>query len=303
MKGTVTVMNQNNAITEEETPYYKSKTDADFDEVDEINYYLRDLRRTTLLTPEEEIELSKRIQKGSKAAKERLINSNLRLVVKIAKHYLNTRFSLMDLIQEGNIGLIKAAEKFDHAKGCRFSTYASWWIRHSILRSLAKKGRAVRIPYRKEDSVKYIEQARRSLANRYNRQPTMEEISKELNCAVKEIEDILNISQPTVSLNAPLNDTDFHLENTISASHSMEPDTIVIDKSLHTTLQEILKSLMNVEEMILRYRFGLYNGTNYTLLKTSSLFGVSAETIRQIEMKALNKLRIRNKHLKAYIMN
>ncbi len=272
----------------------------DFEDLS-INQYFNAINQVDLLTPEEEIELAKKKCKGDEKAKEALINANLRLVVKIAKNYTNLESSLIDLIQEGNLGLIRAAEKFDYKMGCRFSTYASYWIKHYITRFIAKRSRTIRVPIRKGDLFKKIKRAQDELTNELGKEPSYKDIADMLGIDERSVSDILEVFQPTVSLEYPLNDEEFNLYEVVSDEKFLSPDTSISRRDLKKELEIAMESLMENERLILTKRFGLDGNEPVTLKDVGNEFGISAETVRQIEARAMQKIKQRFAYLADYI--
>jgi RNA polymerase primary sigma factor len=272
----------------------------DFEDLS-INQYFNAINQVELLTPEEEIELAKKKGKGDEKAKEALINANLRLVVKIAKNYTNLESSLIDLIQEGNLGLIRAAEKFDYKMGCRFSTYASYWIKHYITRFIAKRSRTIRVPIRKGDLFKKIKRAQDELTNELGKEPSYKDIADMLGIDERSVSDILEVFQPTVSLEYPLNDEEFNLYEVVSDEKFLSPDTSISRRDLKKELEIAMESLMENERLILTKRFGLDGNEPVTLKDVGNEFGISAETVRQIEARAMQKIKQRFAYLADYI--
>ncbi|MGV7928694.1 MAG: RNA polymerase sigma factor RpoD/SigA [Spirochaetota bacterium] len=267
-----------------------------------INQYFHAINAVKLLTAEEEVELAMAKCEGNELAKERLINANLRLVVKIAKNYTSLEPSLIDLVQEGNLGLIRAAEKFDYKMGCRFSTYASYWIKHYITRFIAKRSRTIRIPIRKGDLFKKIRRAQESLTNDLGKEPSTREIADLLGVDENTVVDIIEVFQPTVSLEHPLNDDEFNLYEVVSDEKYQSPDQSVYRKELRDELEEAMSSLMDNEKKILRMRFGFDDDRPVTLKEVGAEFGISAETVRQIESRAMKKIKKKFAHLENYLM-
>ncbi len=272
----------------------------DFEDLS-INQYFSAINQIDLLTPEEEIELAKKKCKGDEKAKEALINANLRLVVKIAKNYTNLESSLIDLIQEGNLGLIRAAEKFDYKMGCRFSTYASYWIKHYITRFIAKRSRTIRVPIRKGDLFKKIKRVQDELTNELGKEPSYKDIADMLGIDERSVSDILEVFQPTVSLEYPLNDEEFNLYEVVSDEKFLSPDTSISRRDLKKELEIAMESLMENERLILTKRFGLDGNEPVTLKDVGNEFGISAETVRQIEARAMQKIKQRFAYLADYI--
>ncbi len=270
------------------------------DKDDILKSYFDQIRRTPLLTFEEELELSRRVQAGDDKARDKLVESNLRLVVKIARQFVTPDVALIDLIQEGNLGLIRAAQKYDYNRNVRFSTYASWWIKQSITRSLANKRRAIRIPHRKEEALKKIQRAYTMLSQVLMRSPTTAEISKETGIQPAEVDSILEMSNATVSL-----DMETSIENgslmDVFEDRTYAPDREVIDASVRENTLDFLARLMEKEKKILMYRFEFFGGKKYTLKRIGEEMGISPETVRQIEIRALAKLRENAEELRDYV--
>ena len=268
---------------------------------DPVKVYLKDIGRVPLLSPEEEIELAIRIENNDKEAKEILTKANLRLVVSIAKKYVGRGMMFLDLIQEGNLGLIKAVDKFDHSKGFKFSTYATWWIRQSITRAIADQGRTIRIPVHMVETINKVKKASNMLLHRDGKEPSPEDIAKELGLGVDKVREILRISQEPVSLETPIGEEeDSHLGDFIPDEDALSPADAAAMTFLKTKVNEVLETLTPREAEVLRLRFGLGEGTPQTLEEVGKAFNVTRERIRQIEAKALRKLRhpSRSKHLK-----
>jgi RNA polymerase primary sigma factor len=265
----------------------KAKTVRDDDT---IKAYFSQIRKTPLLTFDEELELSKRIEAGDEEARKKLIEANLRLVVKIAKAYVSNDVALLDLVQEGNLGLLKAASKYDHRKKVRFSTYASWWIKQAITRALSNKRRSIRLPHRKEDALRKIQRAYNTLSQRYMRRPSVEEVANEVGIASDEVVQILNISTGPVSLDSDINSESGTLHD-VFEDYSYAPDTEIMHQVRREETLRFLERLREKERKILLYRFAFYGGKKYTLKRISDEMGISPETVRQIEMRALRKLR------------
>ncbi|HAK44372.1 MAG TPA: RNA polymerase subunit sigma-70 [Spirochaeta sp.] len=265
-----------------------------------IKSYFRQIQKYPLLDFEEEIELSKRIQSGDEAAQKKLVESNLRLVVKISKPYVSKDMSFLDVIQEGNLGLMKAAEKYDYRKNVRFSTYAAWWIRQAIVRAISNKRRPIRLPHRKEEIIRKIKQAYYSLSQIYMREPTTEEISEELKIDIVELTTIIQMSGDIVSLDAEINEDSGTLI-TMFEDKSFEPAAAVFNKFMRADTLKTLDILADKEKQVLLYRYSFYDGKKYTLKKIGDKFGISPETVRQIEMRALKKLSKESEKLREYV--
>lgn len=269
---------------------------------DALQAYYAQIRETTLLTAEEEHELSRRIQNGDAAARTRLIESNLRLVVKIAKAYVSPDVSLLDLIQDGNMGLLKAAGRFDYRKNVRFSTYAAWWIKQAITRSLANRRRAIRLPHRKEDALKRIQRAYNYLSQRLMRTPTVDEIADEVFMQREDVSEIMRIAVTPVSLDSEINEDHGTIMDLLE-DNSYAPDGIVMMGILREETWNSINRLKKREQEVLRFRYALDGGERYTLKRISDEMGISPETVRQIEMRAIKKLRIEADHLKQMMVN
>jgi RNA polymerase primary sigma factor len=274
--------------------------------LDSVQMYLREIGRVALLKGEEEIELAKRIEKGDEAAKQRLTNANLRLVVSIAKRYVgrSPNLTLLDLIQEGNIGLFKAVEKYDWRRGYKFSTYATWWIRQAITRALADQSRTIRIPVHMVETISKYTQVKRRLLQDLGREPLPEEIASEMGVEIDKVRQIIKISQETISLEAPVggDEEDSTLGEFIEDEKTSMPHHSAARRLLKEQLGVILVDLSPREQKILKMRFGLEDGVTHTLEEVGKEFGVTRERIRQIEAKALDKIRLHghSKKLKGY---
>ena len=265
-----------------------------------LNAYLANLRKDKLLSADEEKALSKRILNGDKQAREVLINSNLRLVVKIAKGYLSNDMELLDLIQEGNLGLIKAADKFDFKKNVRFSTYASFWIKQSIARALSNKSRMIRLPHRKEEKLRKITRAKNKLSKDFGRIPDPTELAIETKIDETEVNKILNLPDKVLSIESTGNDVHYALKNSVE-DPKYNPDYIVMRNYLKEKTEEMLKILTEKEKKVLLYRYSFFQGEKYTLKDIGDTLSISPETVRQIEMRALKKIREHFSHLKDFM--
>ena len=271
---------------------------------DPVRMYLKEIGRISLLTPEEEMELSVKVANGDEEAKNRLAESNLRLVVSIAKRYVGRGLLFLDLIQEGNIGLMKAVDKFDYDKGYKFSTYATWWIRQAITRALADQARTIRIPVHMVETINKMARIQRQLTLELNREPTEEEIAKKMGISVEKVRDVIKISQDPVSLETPIGEEDdSHLGDFVKDINAMTPEEYATNEILKEEIKAVLETLQEREQEVLELRFGLIDGTSHTLEEVGKRFNVTRERIRQIEAKALRKLRhpSRAKRLKDFL--
>ena len=271
---------------------------------DPVRMYLREIGRIPLLSYDEELELAKKVLAGDEAAKQKLAESNLRLVVSIAKKYVGRGMLFLDLIQEGNMGLIKAVEKFDYTKGYKFSTYATWWIRQAITRAIADQARTIRIPVHMVETINKLIRTSRHLLQQLGREPTPEEIAAEMEIPVEKVTEIQKIAQDPVSLETPIGEEDdSHLGDFIQDDDSPEPQDAAAYTLLREQLEEVMKTLTPREAKVLKLRFGLEDGKSRTLEEVGKEFNVTRERIRQIEAKALRKLRhpSRSKKLKDYM--
>ncbi len=271
---------------------------------DPVRMYLKEIGKVPLLTAEEEIELAKRMELGDQEAKKRLAEANLRLVVSIAKRYVGRGMLFLDLIQEGNLGLIKAVEKFDYRKGYKFSTYATWWIRQAITRAIADQARTIRIPVHMVETINKLIRVSRQLLQELGREPTPEEIAKEMDMPVERVREILKISQEPVSLETPIGEEeDSHLGDFIQDDNVPVPADAAAFTLLKEQLEDVLGTLTEREQKVLTLRFGLEDGRARTLEEVGKEFNVTRERIRQIEAKALRKLRhpSRSRKLKDYL--
>ena len=271
---------------------------------DPVRMYLKEIGKISLLSLEEETKLSERIVNGDEEAKNILAESNLRLVVSIAKRYVGRGMLFLDLIQEGNIGLMKAVEKFDSNKGYKFSTYATWWIRQAITRAIADQARTIRVPVHMVETINKLSRCQRQLTLELNREPTDEELSKKMGISPDKIREVLKIAQDPVSLETPIGEEDdSHLGDFVKDERSMSPEEYTIHEMLKDEISDVLLTLTEREEQVLRLRFGLDDGSCKTLEEVGQMFGVTRERIRQIEAKALRKLRhpSRSRKLKDFL--
>ena len=271
---------------------------------DPVRMYLKEIGKVPLLTAEEEIEIAKRLETGDEEAKKKLSEANLRLVVSIAKRYVGRGMLFLDLIQEGNLGLIKAVEKFDYRKGFKFSTYATWWIRQAITRAIADQARTIRIPVHMVETINKLIRVSRQLLQQYGREPTPEEIAKEMGISEAKVREIIKIAQEPVSLETPIGEEeDSHLGDFIADDDTPAPAEAASFALMKEQLLDVLDTLTPREEKVLRLRFGLDDGRQRTLEEVGKEFNVICERIRQIEAKALRKLRhpSRSKKLKDYL--
>ncbi|HBY89252.1 MAG TPA: RNA polymerase sigma factor RpoD [Aerococcaceae bacterium] len=271
---------------------------------DPVRMYLKEIGRVDLLTADEEVSIAKRIEDGDDLAKQELAEANLRLVVSIAKRYVGRGMSFLDLIQEGNMGLMKAVDKFDYHKGFKFSTYATWWIRQAITRAIADQARTIRIPVHMVETINKLVRVQRTLLQDLGREPTPEEIGAEMDLPTEKVREILKIAQEPVSLETPIGEEDdSHLGDFIEDEGAMSPEAFTSSSLLREQLEDVLDTLTDREENVLRLRFGLDDGNIRTLEQVGKVFGVTRERIRQIEAKALRKLRhpSRSKQLKDFL--
>ena len=271
---------------------------------DPVRMYLKEIGRISLLSPEEELELSEKVAAGDEDAKNKLAESNLRLVVSIAKRYVGRGLLFLDLIQEGNIGLMKAVDKFDSDKGYKFSTYATWWIRQAITRALADQARTIRVPVHMVETINKMSRIQRQLTLELNREPSEEELAKKMGISVEKVREVIKISQEPVSLETPIGEEDdSHLGDFIKDESSMSPEEYATNEILKEEIKSVLMTLQVREQEVLELRFGLIDGTCHTLEEVGKKFNVTRERIRQIEAKALRKLRhpSRAKKLKDFL--
>lgn len=271
---------------------------------DPVRMYLKEIGKISLLSLDEELALSKRIEEGDEEAKRLLAESNLRLVVSIAKRYVGRNLSFLDLIQEGNIGLMKAVDKFDASKGYKFSTYATWWIRQAITRAIADQAKTIRVPVHMVETINKLKRIQRQMTLELNREPTEAELAKKMNTTEEKVREIFKISQDPLSLETPIGEEDdSHLGDFLKDESSMSPEEYAINEVLKDEIEEVLCTLTPREEEVLKLRFGLKGGTCHTLEEVGNMFGVTRERIRQIEAKALRKLRhpSRSRKLKDYL--
>ena len=290
-------------VTEEEIAETEAMVDT-FSTDDPVRMYLKEIGKVSLLTAEEEVALAKRMAEGDEEAKQRMAEANLRLVVSIAKRYVGRGMLFLDLIQEGNMGLIKAVEKFDYTKGYKFSTYATWWIRQAITRAIADQARTIRIPVHMVETINKVIRVSRQLLQELGHDPSAEEIAEEMNMPVEKVRDILKIAQEPVSLETPIGEEeDSHLGDFIPDEEASEPSEAASFTLLKEQLMEVLATLTPREEKVLRMRFGLEDGRTRTLEEVGREFNVTRERIRQIEAKALRKLRhpSRSKKLRDFL--
>ena len=269
---------------------------------DPVRMYLREIGKVSLLSASEEVELARKMEEGDEAAKQRLIDANLRLVVSIAKKYIGRGMLFLDLIQEGNLGLIRAVEKFDYKRGFKFSTYATWWIRQAITRAIADQARTIRVPVHMVETINKMVRVSRQLVQQLGREPSDEEIAHEMGIESSRVEEIRRISQLPVSLETPIGEEeDSQLGDFIEDHELPSPDDAAAGHLLHEQIEEMLATLSAREREVLHYRFGLEDGHSYTLEEVGRKFNVTRERIRQIEAKALRKLRQPSRKLKDFL--
>ena len=271
---------------------------------DPVRMYLKEIGKISLLSLDEELALSKRVEEGDEEAKRLLAESNLRLVVSIAKRYVGRNLSFLDLIQEGNIGLMKAVDKFDASKGYKFSTYATWWIRQAITRAIADQAKTIRVPVHMVETINKLKRIQRQMTLELNREPTEAELAKKMNTTEEKVREIFKISQDPLSLETPIGEEDdSHLGDFLKDESSMSPEEYAINEVLKDEIEEVLCTLTPREEEVLKLRFGLQDGIERTLEEVGAELGVTRERIRQIEAKALRKMRhpSRSKKLKDFL--
>ena len=288
--------------TDEELAHYDDLGEGRLD--DPVRMYLKEIGKIKLLKPEEELELAKKMAAGDAEARRRMSEANLRLVVSIAKRYVGRGMQLLDLIQEGNLGLMKAVEKFDYTKGYKFSTYATWWIRQSITRAIADQARTIRIPVHMVETINRVLRTSHSMVQTLGREPTTQEVADELHMDLQKVEEIMKIAQEPVSLETPIGEEeDSHLGDFIQDDEASQPSEEASYTLLREQLEEVLGTLTDREQEVLRMRFGLRDGKPHTLEEVGKEFDVTRERIRQIESKALRKLRhpSRSKKLRDFL--
>ncbi|MBQ3347411.1 MAG: RNA polymerase sigma factor RpoD [Synergistaceae bacterium] len=303
-KSEIDKMPQQNDAREEFIPTVDSEMGKldDIPLTDPVRMYLREIGKVSLLTAAEEVELAKKMENGDTEAKKRLIDANLRLVVSIAKKYIGRGMLFLDLIQEGNLGLIRAVEKFDYRRGFKFSTYATWWIRQAITRAIADQARTIRVPVHMVETINKMVRMSRLLVQELGREPTDEEIANKMGIEPSRVEEIRRISQLPVSLETPIGEEeDSQLGDFIEDHELPSPDEAAAGHLLHEQIEEMLSALSEREREVLHFRFGLEDGHSYTLEEVGKKFNVTRERIRQIEAKALRKLRQPSKKLKDFL--
>ena len=279
-------------VEEEESDPATVVTKEDSFTEDSVRLYLREIGRVKMIKPDEEIELARRISKGDEEAKKKLIQANLRLVISIAKKYVNRGLPFQDLIQEGNLGLIRAAEKFDHTKGFKFSTYATWWIRQAISRGLADKSRTIRVPVHMVESINKMKKTSARLAQELGRKPTEQELASSMDLPVSKVQEIIQADREPISMEMPLNrDEETYLGDLIEDSESSRPDANTEEQLMRQDLNRMLSQLTPRERDIMHLRYGLEDGRQRTLEEVGRLFNITRERVRQIEHKAFRKLR------------
>lgn len=265
-----------------------------------LKSYFDEIKCSNLLTQEEEVELAKKIEKGDKAAFNKMANSNLRLVVKIAKRYMTPEWELSDLIQEGNIGLLKAIEKFDYKRNVRFSTYASWWIKQAIIRSISNKRRLIRLPHRKEEKIRKINQTINAMFQELERMPTVKELAARLNYNEYDIINLINLSENLISIDVEVNNDGCYIINMLD-DDNYSPERIFDQNDLRKMTQEILEKLKEKEKQIIKDRFAFESRKKETLKSIAKKLNVSPETVRQIEIRAIKKIKDNYSYMKEYL--
>lgn len=289
-----------------ETKKEEEEKQQDFDDIDDsVRVYLREIGKIRLLTMQEEVTLAKRIEHGEQEAQRKLIEANLRLVVSVAKKYTKRGLLFLDLIQEGNQGLIRAVEKFKYRKGYKFSTYAIWWIRQAITRAIADQARTIRIPVHMVETINKLRKASRKLVQKFGRDPAVEELSEEVGIPVEKVKNIMKTAMDPISLETPINgEEDSHLGDFVEDKSALPPAETAFKIILKEQINKVLATLTERESRVIKYRFGLEDGWQRTLEEVGQKFGVTRERIRQIEAKALRKLRhpSRSKKLKEFYM-
>ena len=271
-------------------PVVEERESSGAEAPDPVRTYLKEIGGVSLLSAKDEVRLAKLIEKGDVDAKNALIEANLRLVVSVAKRYMGRGLNLLDLIQEGNLGLIRAVEKFDYRKGFKFSTYATWWIRQAVSRAIADQARTIRIPVHMVDAINRVTRTQRSLVQDLGRQPTSEEIGKELDLSPDKVEELLELSRETVSLEAPMGETDASLADFIEDDHTHLPEQVTARKIMQEDLRKTLAGLPERERRIIELRYGLNGNEPMTLEQVGQDFGVTRERIRQMEIRTLRRL-------------
>lgn len=293
-------------IAEEKKEEEEEKQQADFEDVDDsVRVYLREIGKIRLLTMQEEVTLAKRIEHGDQEAQRKLIEANLRLVVSVAKKYTKRGLLFLDLIQEGNQGLIRAVEKFKYRKGYKFSTYAIWWIRQAITRAIADQARTIRIPVHMVETINKLRKASRKLVQKLGRDPAVEELALEVGLPIEKVKNIMKTAMDPISLETPINgEEDSHLGDFVEDKSALPPAETAFNLILKEQINKVLATLTERESRVIKYRFGLEDGWQRTLEEVGQKFGVTRERIRQIEAKALRKLRhpSRSKKLKEFYM-
>ena len=294
------------SVDEQDDEKYKEYADLSSGKVyDNVKIYLKSIGKVPLLKTEQEKEIAKRIQAGDQDAKDELIEANLRLVVAIAKKYVGRGLQFLDLIQEGNLGLVKAVDKFDYTKGFKFSTYATWWIRQAITRAIADQARTIRIPVHMVETINKLTRVQRQLVQELDREPTAEEIAERLgNISAEKVREIQKISMEPVSMETPIGEEDdSHLGDFIEDKHALSPDEYATNELLKDEINNVLMMLTERERKVIQLRFGLIDGRARTLEEVGKVFGVTRERIRQIEAKALRKLKhpTKSKRLKDFV--